>query len=539
MASLRRHLEDQYTDDAVEQQDDAVADSAVDDAVISDDAVNYNDGSAVASIRATNCISFTVEPQDEHFNALAGQSDIPTSFISEESFIFYTYRGTENGNDPNNQGYDGVNFGTTYMVNVMEWVAVFGVAQCDSLANYYKSVFGNLEGIDNIYWGPICHHTSFGITMGIFLDKNCTVYAPGLSKDLQSYLYYNEGGDPDEDLLQTSYATSALNNYYQNDLLCNGDGDGSNSGNVCSAILHYSVNEESCQPVDSSMSHGTTPFTFTSWYTFGDPHRYYHLSQNDMLDVSTMCNAINFAITGRYTFEDLLTTLEQENGDTAKALEQFNNEILSPIEKLMAMVGAVILILIGLYCCFATIRRLRRAHQRSKRQQRHGARGNTDNDSIIYELGRTFTVGSSSDESSTGPSKKEPLIPSGGESTDTTHGGTKYPITNSSCTFQPRLERDGSIVLQDKRMRVIAVVQKEDASTVAVPETLKSNRFLSWMKFRGGENNDESVFDGITINHSQTFDDPFVGIEENPHAKVEHSEEDSLFEGVGTDHEPI
>ncbi|KAL3921788.1 MAG: hypothetical protein SGARI_006596 [Bacillariaceae sp.] len=284
------------------------------------------------------------------------------------------------------------------------------------------------------------------------------------------------------------------------------------------------------------MSQGNTPFSFTSWYKFGDPHRYYHLSQNDMLDPSTTCNAVNSAIVGRYTFEDLLATLEQEGSDTAKTLEQYNNEILTPGEKYMALIGAIVLALIGLYCCFATTRRMRRAHLRSKRQQQRGA---NDNDSIIYELGRTFTVGSSSDESSQGASKKEPLIPSGGESTDITNSSTKYANTKSSYTYQPRLERDGSIVPQEKRMQVIAVVQKEDTSTVAESKSGKSsNRFLRWMKFGGKEEQDDSVFGGITINPSQTFDDPFVGIEAQTTTGREQAEDDTLFEGVTTDHEP-
>ena len=87
-------------------------------------------------------------------------------------------------------------------------------------------------------------------------------------------------------------------------------------------------------------------------------------------------------------------------------------------------------------------------------------------------------------------------------------------------------------------MQVIAVVQKEDVSTVAETKSVKSNRFLRWMKFGGKEEHDDSVFGGITINPSQTFDDPFVGIEAHTNTERQQAEDDTLFEGVTTDHEP-
>ncbi|KAG7344782.1 hypothetical protein IV203_032313 [Nitzschia inconspicua] len=380
--------------------------------------------------------------------------------------------------------------------------------------------------------------------MGVFLDDGCTIYAPELSKQLEEYLYYNQNGNPDEDLVNGMYATTALNDYYQNDYDCKND-----SGDICTAIFENSVDEETCQRMNvsnGSSSYSFTPITFTNWFQYRDPHNYYHLSQADLRDLSSTCSAVNTALSSnRYSFEDILLTLEMENGDTAATLEQYNQEILSPMERLFAMIGAVILAMIGIYCCIATTRRLQRAHRRAKRKQQREQRspGQTnESKSIIYELGRTLTTGSSDGASSGNGSKQEPLLDD--ESTDITNSSTKYPIASTSYSYQPRLEQaNGNLILQqqqDQSLKIMSIVpQNARSKKPSKPGKAKTPRtkrpFLRWMQF--GEKPDEDVFDGISISDSTTYEDPFVGItndtKRSSDPKEKTDDNDSLFEDVG------
>jgi hypothetical protein len=150
--SLHRQLEQEqsYNDDSVQQDNPDTDDEAATDS-----------SSMTSSIRATNCISFTVEPKEDQFNSLIDHNEnplAPTSFVSEESFIFFSHHSYGNGNSNyiNNENYNGNNrnFGNTYMVNVREWVTAFGGVACESLNNYRDEIFENsdvdLESIPNV-----------------------------------------------------------------------------------------------------------------------------------------------------------------------------------------------------------------------------------------------------------------------------------------------------------------------------------------------------------------------------------------------------
>jgi hypothetical protein len=597
MISLRRQLDQQNNGDDyyyAANDDDSIDDAvqeATDDAVQqqqTDDSSSNGNSSSGGSIRVTNCITFTVEPQDDQFNAMITKNtniNIPTSYIPEESFVFFGHQtGNDNAENDAEQHYNTNNLGNTYMINVKEWVQAFvgqGGESCQSLANYQSDVFGNNNSdddlsslLENIFMGPLCHPTNFGITVGVFLDSDCTIYAPELSQQLQQYLYYNEDGEPDQDLMDAVYSTTALNAYYQTEYNCNNNNN-DNDNDVCSIIFENAVDQETCQTMDgssgesssSSNTYSLSPGTFTNWFRYGDPHNYYHLSQTDLQDPTSTCNAIDTALSSSsnryYTFADILWTLEQENGDTAATLEHYNQEILSPMEKLVATIGAVILAMIGIYCCVVTTRRMDRARRRAKRRhmQQLMTTSPTDDEStsIIYELGRTFTVASSSsssDDSGNG-SKKEPLLVVDNESTtDITNGSTKYPIaaSSSSYTYAPRLEQgNGSTVLQqgsDQHLKIMSIVpehsRNNNNNNRAKSSSSKARKskipFMRWIQF--GERPDEDVFDGITtISESATFEDPFVGIiadnvkrsDRKQQQKGHHDDNDSLFQGVTSD----
>jgi len=594
VVSLQRQLYEYgyNNDDAVQQTDDAYnnANNYDDDAVAASN--NDDDGSSStsnsnsstasssSSIRATNCISFTVEPKQDKFNALLKQkqssdsttsSTITTSFIGEESFIFYSHRtyGTSNTNENddgnngdysrqyNNYGGSPQNLGSSYMVNVQDFVAAFGGVACQQLdPNDYSGVLLNensaSSSVSSLYWGPICNHGSFGITMGVFLDEDCAVYAPELSQTWQSYLYSNgenenDNGNDDNadgndnanaDLLQEAYTITSLNAYYQNEFSCmdqnynnNNNDDESGTANVCSAIFENSVDEETCEPMDDSSS----VFSLSSignWFQYSDPHNYYHLTQYELQDMTSTCNAINTALqSSSYTFEDFLQTLEANNGNTAAALEYYKqDDVLTPAERILTIIGAAILALIGVYCCGNTLRRMNRAHMRSmRRRHRKYAAGNSK--LSLIEFTRTVTAASSDSVSTT--DKREPLVEQDESTADITDSSTKYPASASSYTFQPRMARDGSLVRQQnrERLKVVAVApsMSKDEESMSSHPTENTNVLGRLNPLKGlFKNKKDDVFDGITIQESYDRDDDvFDGIEDKTGGG-----NDSVFDGV-------
>jgi hypothetical protein len=150
---------DQEQQEEEEEEEEEDGDNDAEAEAEAEDEENDN-ASSTTTIRATNCISFTVEPANEEFNALSSQQETmyhPSSYISEESFVFFSHRTYDSSS-----GYT-TNGTPSYMINVRDWVTAFGVSTCSSLANYAEEVFGSADttGIDTStftpYWGPICN----------------------------------------------------------------------------------------------------------------------------------------------------------------------------------------------------------------------------------------------------------------------------------------------------------------------------------------------------------------------------------------------
>jgi hypothetical protein len=219
-----------------------------------------------------------------------------------------------------------------------------------------------------------------------------------------------------------------------------------------------------------------------SWFQYHDPHNYYHLSQNDMKDMSSTCQAVDNALKYQvYTFDEFLSLLKVLDGDTAAALEQVNQEILSPSEWIGAIVGTIILLIIAVYSCFVTYKRFQRYQRReqerisrvenpsrSRRTTMDGIHRDFKRRAIMNEVNRTFTGASSADasedSSNSGRSRNEPLISQEsyiGESFDNTQESFDIPERANTFDILPRAN-DGSAVKQEpqKVLKIVSPVEK-------------------------------------------------------------------------------
>jgi hypothetical protein len=257
----------------------------------------YSDNPVVSyGVRTTNCMSFTVQPSEEATTTTTTAATTTTTvgntnsagvlYANEKSVLFFNYNvlgsiATSTNSAATTSTSSGGYRSMSFMMNVQDWVSSFGgVSSCLSLRDYHQdlidaSVFGDDTNNNNnnglfYYWGPICKRGGFGITMGVFLDADCTQYAPTLSTALDSYLFdtnNNNNGNGDanarQELIQYSSTTNHLNEYYYYDYNClvsdNDDGNDvdestttNTMGSTCIAIFENAVHADSCQILDGS-----------------------------------------------------------------------------------------------------------------------------------------------------------------------------------------------------------------------------------------------------------------------------------------------
>jgi hypothetical protein len=364
--------------------------------------------------------------------------------VSEESYMFYKY-----------SGGDSFDSTATWMVDLKEWAPALGsvasgdgnngatISGCQAiqksaevldgtldelLATYKESLmrddstlfqvdasgqaFGSQQarqqyiesylsgyaqnGIQ-LYWGPICKRSSWGVTQGVFLDKDCTVYVPYLESVVQSYI---QRGEDQELVAYNQMAKTVLNSAYSQPVSCqptngNANANNGNSNNYvnsngyanynynqytnyananagasdpyydsnglelntfCSAVVQGSVNIDSCEPMDPNYSSGGAAngggyngaYGAAQGGYQGADGASYHISQNDLSYLPSTCYAVENALAnGMPSLWDQLGVMESAY-ETANASQSSAPAGLTATAIVVGIVIGAALLAIGL-----------------------------------------------------------------------------------------------------------------------------------------------------------------------------------------------
>lgn len=334
-------------------------------------------------LQSINCISFRVEPVAANSNG--GAPAVETfglPYVNEESFMFLQYSGDDSFDSSASWMIDLEEWAEAFAsLSTANGGSGYDAAEddellstmsgCQAIENSFEVLEGVLDGLlqaykeslkDNeelfqvneggrafaneqeresyiqeyleeyatsgiqLYWGPICKRSSWGVTQGVFLDESCTVYVPYMQAKVEDYI--SKGLD--EDLIAyNTMAKTVLNSAYSQPVSCNNNGGQFNG--FCATVIGKSVNIDTCESMDSNSENGAySDNGGAAGGSYGgaygeaedgsqgeqaayDVQTYYHISQNDLADPASTCYAVENALVGGMpSMWDQLGMLETE-----------------------------------------------------------------------------------------------------------------------------------------------------------------------------------------------------------------------------------